>query len=355
MVPGTARRARNHVPTLLLALAVCACGRAPDRAPEATPNPAGSLAGRVTIDGSSTMLPLVNALAERFQQANPAVTVSSTASTTAAGLKELCDGQLDVAAASRPINAAEIAACRGRRVEFIELPVAFDSLTVVVNAKNTFVDCLTVAELKRMWEPAAGARINRWRDIRRTFPPDGLTLFGPGRSSGTFDYFTLAIVGEQGGSRSDYNHSDDNAVLADGVARDEGALGYFGYAFYQANRHRLKVVAIDAGQGCVVPSAATVMEESYRPLTRPVFLYVASAALTRTEVAAFARYAVWSENAGVVEASGYIPLPAVASLIAGKHLAARSTGSIFGGRGAVLGVTARTFVDEDRLKSALVR
>jgi phosphate transport system substrate-binding protein len=233
--------------------------------------------------------------------------------------------------------------------------MAFDSLSVVVNAKNSFVDCLTVAELKKIWEPAAEGRVTRWSDVRPGFPAQGFRLVGPGSASGTFDYFTLAVVGEQGRSRGDYTKSDDDTALAEAVMRDPSALGYFGYALYQAHSNRLKVVAIDGGEGCVAPSVATVAEESYRPLARPVFLYASTQAVARPEVAAFARFALSSDHTIVIQAAGYIPLPVVASLVAAKHLASNRTGSIFGGRGAVLGVAAETFTDEERVKNALVR
>jgi phosphate transport system substrate-binding protein len=317
---------------------------------------AGStLTGSVTMDGSATVLPVSRKMAEGFQHANPGVRVSVQSSGTGGGFRKFCAGEVDVTGASRPINAAETQACKAKGIEFIELPIAFDSLSVVVNARNTFVNCLRVSELKAVWQPAAEGKVTRWNQIRSDFPDQPLALFGPGKDSGTFDYFTLAVVGVESSSRNDYTKSEDDAVLVNGVAADPNALAYFGYAYYLANKDKLKVVAVDSGQGCVVPGPETVADNSYQPLSRPMFVYVSRSAAARPEAKAFARFCVDPAHASYVRDVGYVPLPPVTLLAAARRLDSGMTGSIFGGRGSVLGVTAETFQDEDRIQNVLVQ
>ena len=313
------------------------------------------LTGDVTVDGSSTVMPVSKVMAETFQQANQGVRVSVQESGTGGGFKKLCAGELDIAGASRPINDVEGHQCLTNRIEYMELPIAFDALSVVVNAANDFASCLTVDELRKMWAPAAAGQVKRWNQIRSSFPDKPITLFGPGTASGTFDYFTLAVVGTQRSSRMDYTKSEDDAVLVKGVEDDQNALGYFGYAYYLANKDKLKLVSIDSGKGCVVPSADTVADGTYQPLSRPIFIYVNRKAAARPEVNAFTRFYIAPESARYVHDVGYVPLPPVTLLSVAKRLDKSTTGSIFGGRGSVLGVTAETFQDEDKIKSALVR
>ena len=257
------------------------------------PVAAGPLTGHVTIDGSATVLPVSNAMAEAFRKDNPGVQVAVESSGTGGGFKKFCAGQIDISDASRPINAAESQQCKDNHVEFIELPVAFDPLSVVVNAKNSFVDCLTVDELTRVWEPAAQGKITRWNQIRSSFPNQPLALVGPGTASGTFDYFTLAVVGTESSSRTDYAKSDDDAVLVKGVAADANALGYFGYAYYLANKDTVKAVAVDNGHGSVAPSAKTVLDTSYQPLSRPLFIYLSKSAPLRARKPRRSRASTW--------------------------------------------------------------
>jgi phosphate transport system substrate-binding protein len=331
------------------------CHRANDD-PTSAARPADQTLGeRVTVGGSSTVLPIAQLLAGRFQKAHPGVGIDVTSSTTGDALAKLCAGQLDVAEASRPINAAEIGQCRAQAVAFVEMPIAFDSVIVVIHPSNMFAGCLTVSELKKIWEPAAEARVRQWSDVRTGFAARPLVLFGPGTSSGTYDYFTLAIVGMQGRSRADYTKGDDDTPLASAVAADPNALSYFGSAYYRANQNRLKTVAIDNGGGCVAPNLDTVLDETYQPLARPLFLYVNAARLDRAELLAFARFAMATEHRGPIQEIGYVPLPAVALLAAAKRVDMRLTGSLFAGRGAVVGVTAATFADEERVRNALVR
>jgi phosphate transport system substrate-binding protein len=209
----------------------------------------------ISIDGSSTVYPLSRAIAK--------------ASGTGGGFKKFCTGQLEIADASRPINSSESELCKAQHIEYIELPVAFDSLSVVVNAKNTFVECLSVKELRSMWEPAAEGKVCAWQQIRPSFPAKPLALFSPGKDSGTFDYFTLAIVGTEGQSRGDVVRSEDDLVIERGVAADPNAVRYFGYAYYQANSDKVKLVAVGNGHGCVASSVQTVADTTYQPLSRP--------------------------------------------------------------------------------------
>ena len=311
----------------------------------------------VSIDGSSTVYPLSKAIAEAFGKANPAVQFKIAFSGTGGGFKKLCAGQLDIAGASRPINSSESEQCHAQQIEYIELPVAFDSLSLVVNAKNTFVDCLSVNELRRMWEPAAEGKISTWQQIRPSFPSQPLALFSPGKDSGTFDYFTLALVGTEGKSRGDVAMSEDDMVIERGVAANPNAIGYFGYAYYQANREKVKLVAVDNGHGCVAPSPQTVADATYQPLSRPLFIYVNAAAAVRPEIEAFTRLYLSPDSAQYVTKVGYVPLPAAALAVQTTRFEKGVKGSAFGGRGSVLGINLNWFnVDEEeKIKAQLVQ
>ncbi len=318
----------------------------------------GSLSGRVTIDGSTTVFPLSKAMAEAFRESNPAVQFAIEFSGTGGGFKKFCAGQLDIADASRPIKLDESEQCRANHIEYIEVPVAFDSLAVVVNAKNTFVDCLTVNELKGMWQPAAEGKTSQWKQIRPSFPAQPLTLFGPGKDSGTFDYFTLAIVGTEASSRGDYSKSEDDMVIEHGVAAEPNSLGYFGYAYYKAHSDQLKIVAVDNGHGCIFPSAQALADGSYQPLSRPLFVYVRQAAAARPEVKAFIGFYLLPTSAKYVTNVGYVPLPIAALIAQASRFEKGVTGSVFGGHGSVIGVALDTFDDEkerDRIRSLLVQ
>jgi phosphate transport system substrate-binding protein len=339
---------------LVLAVAATLAACNSERAPSAA---GGSLSGRVTVDGSSTVFPLSKAMAEAFRDANPTVQFAIDFSGTGGGFKKFCAGQLDIADASRPIKAAESEQCKAQHIEYIEVPVAFDSLSVVVNAKNTFVDCLTVKELKAMWEPGAEGKVNKWQQIRASFPAQPLALFGPGKDSGTFDYFTLAVVGTESSGRDDYTKSEDDTVIERGVAADPNALGYFGYAYYQANKDQVKLVAVDNGHGCILPSAQTVADATYQPLSRPLFVYVNVAAAARPEVKAFIRFYLSPVSTKYVARVGYVPLPTTALVAQASRFEKGVTGSALGGHGSVTGVGLYSF-DEDereRIRNALVR
>ena len=350
---------------LLLALS-CACSknpaaRAPEaidsngspesttRAPSAPAANSGALepasaAGPavIRIDGSSTVYPITEAAAEEFQkQSSAKVTIG--VSGTGGGFKKLCAGEIAIAGASRPIKATEEQACAASKVEYVELPVAYDGLAVVVNPKNTWAKSITVAELKKIWEPAAQQKVLTWNQVRGSWPNKPLHLFGPGVDSGTYDYFTKAVVGEEHKSRGDYTSSEDDNVLVQGVSRDEGGLGFFGLAYYEENSDKLKLVPVDDGDtnngpGPIAPSVESVSNGTYQPLSRPVFVYVAKSALSRPEVSAFLEFYL-DHGPGLVKEARYIPLPAKAYTLARTRLRAGKTGSLFAGKGSEVGVT----------------
>lgn len=316
-----------------------------------------SLAGKITIDGSSTVYPLNQAMSKAFSASNPQVQFAVDFSGTGGGFRKFCGGSLDIAAASRPIKSEEGAQCQKQGVDYIELPVAFDSLAVVANAKNSFVDCMTVGELKNVWAPDAEGKITEWKQIRAAFPAQPLVLFGPGKDSGTFDYFTFAIVGTEASSRGDYSKSEDDAVIEHGVEGEPNALGYFGYAYYLANRDKLKVIAVDNGHGCVSPNFSTVADGTYQPLTRPLFLYVNMKSAGRPEVSAFVGFYLSTDNTKYVSDVGYVPLPTRSLLAQMARFQKGVPGSALGGHGSVKGVALDAFDEEekkrDRERSAL--
>jgi len=265
------------------------------------------MSGEVVIDGSSTVFPISEAVAEEFQIANQGVRVSVGVSGTGGGFARFCNGETDVSNASRPIADDERELCAENGIEFTELPIAIDGLSVIANPGNEFVQCLTVEELERIWAP--GSTVDTWRDVRAEWPAEEMPLFGPGTDSGTFDYFTETIVGEGGASRTDFQASEDDNILVQGVAGDTYALGYLGYAYLVENRDRLKVVAVDGGNGCVEPNDETIDNGSYAPLSRPIFIYVKHQALQRPAVRAFMEFTL--RNApDIVPSTGYLALSA---------------------------------------------
>ena len=292
-----------------------------------------AIAQTVKIDGSSTVYPVTEAVAEEFQKSKKGtMKVTVGISGTGGGIKKFCRGEIDIANASRPILKSEIADCQKASINYYELPIAFDALTVVINPKNNFIKSLTVADLKRMWEPSAQGKVSTWDQVNAAFPKQPIKLFGAGADSGTFDYFTEAIVGKAKSSRGDYTASEDDNVLVQGVQRDIAALGYFGYAYYAENKDKLKAVPIVAKEGgpAVEPSEKSVLDGSYQPLSRPIFIYVHEQGYKRPEVREFVEYYL-KNGAKLAKEVKYVPLPASAYVLNAEHLKKGRLGSVFGG------------------------
>ena len=286
----------------------------------------------IKIDGSSTVFPIAEAVAEEFQiQKKGKVRVTVGIAGTGGGFKRFCRGETDISNASRPILKEEMEACAAAGIKYMELPVAFDALTVVVNPQNTWVKALTVADLKKMWEPSAQGRVTKWNQVRSEWPAQPLMLFGPGADSGTFDYFTEAVNGKAKASRGDYTASEDDNVLVQGVENNKNALGYFGYAYYIAHKDKMRAVPILNPKGKEVsPSIAAVNDGSYAPLSRPLFIYVRDTAAARADVKEFIQFYL-SDGAELAKEVGYVPLPAEAYKVALKHFSDRKLGTVFGG------------------------
>ncbi len=300
----------------------------------------GQLSGLVRVDGSSTVYPLTEAVAEEFMKQYPGVQVTVGISGTGGGFSRFLRKETDINNASRPIRPVEDSLARQNGLQYIELPVAYDGLAVVVHPQNDWVECLTVEELRRMWEP--GSQITRWNQVRPSFPDRPLNLYGAGTDSGTYDYFTAAIVGQEHASRADFTASEDDNVLVQGVSGDPNALGFIPLAYYEENMDKLKVVAIDDGnpnngEGCILPSAETVNNGTYQPLSRPIFIYVNAERANDPTVAAFVEF--YLQQAAVLAPEvGYVPLAAEAYTLALERFQKRLTGSIFGGKGSQVGV-----------------
>jgi phosphate transport system substrate-binding protein len=296
--------------------------------------PAARAADVIKIDGSSTVYPITEAVAEEFgSQSGGKTRITVGISGTGGGFKKFARGETDIQNASRPILDKEMADAKANGIEYIELPVAFDALTVVVNPNNTWVDHLTVDELKKMWEPAGQGKVMKWSEIRAGWPDVPLKLYGPGADSGTFDYFTEAAVGKSKSSRGDYTASEDDNVLVQGVSTDKNALGYFGYAYYAENKDKLKAVPIvDPKTGkAVPPSEETVMDASYNPLARPVFIYVSTRSLQKPEVRKFVEFYL-ANAADLARDVKYIPLPDDAYEKAAARLKEGKSGTAYGGK-----------------------
>jgi len=293
------KRTWMAVAVALLGLAAVACNTQPAGDGE------GSLSGAIQIDGSSTVFPVTEAIAEEFRAEQPGVNVTVGQSGTGGGFEKFCNAETDISDASRPIADDEIEACDAEGIEYVELEVAIDGLSVLVNPANDFAECMTVDELKRAWEP--DSEVTTWRDIRSEWPDEQIEFYGAGADSGTFDYFTDEIVGEEGAIRSDYTGSEDDNILVQGVAGEENALGFFGYAYYVQNTDKLKTVGVDGGDGCVAPTDETIEDGSYSPLSRPIFIYPRVDALARPEVRAFVEFYLDTVN-DILGDVGYIPL-----------------------------------------------
>ena len=322
---------RTFLSTIILSAAItaAACGGS-------EPASGGAQASQViSADGSSTVFPITEAVAEEFQKANTGTRVTVGSSGTGGGFQKFCRNETDISNASRPIVDKEVEACRSASIEYIELPVAYDGLAIVVNPKNTWVTSMTVAELKTLWEPAAQGKVTRWNQIRPEWPDQEIRLFGAGVDSGTFDYFTEAIVGKTDASRGDYTSSEDDNVIVQGVSGDPNALGFFGYSYYEQNQDKLKLVAVDDGDasngaGPIAPTPETVANGTYRPLSRPVFIYVKLKALDRPEVQNFVQFYL-DKGQALVREVGYVPMNSRELEMVRGRFAARKTGTMFTG------------------------
>lgn len=263
------------------------------------------VSGPVLIDGSSTVEPLSSAAAELYQGENPEVNVTVGTSGTGGGFQKFCNGETDISNASRPISDTERQQCEANGIAFQELQVANDALTVVVNPANTWANCLSVEQLRAMWAP--DSQVTTWNQVDPSFPAEPLQLFGAGADSGTFDYFTDEIVGEEGASRTDYSPSENDNVTVQGVTGSPGALGYFGFSYFEENQQQLKALQIDGGNGCVAPSAQTVQDGSYTPLGRPLFIYASDAGLAKPQVVSFLEFYL-QRNDEIVQAAQFVPM-----------------------------------------------
>ncbi len=281
----------------------------------AAPSAFSQSGSTIMVDGSSTVFPISEVMAEEFMAESRGTQVTVGVSGTGGGFRKFCNDELDITGASRPIRSSEAETCAAAGIEYMEVPIAFDALTVVINPANTWATEMTVEQLKMLWEPAAEGRITRWNQIDPSWPNEPISLYGPGTDSGTFDYFTEEIVGEAASSRADFTASEDDNILVLGVARNRGALGYFGYAYYEENRDTLKAVAVNG----VLPSEATLLDGTYTPLSRPIFFYVKKSSFeSNPQVRAFVEFML--ENAGeLVPETGYVALPPAryASILAG--------------------------------------
>ncbi|MCX8087519.1 MAG: PstS family phosphate ABC transporter substrate-binding protein [Rhodocyclaceae bacterium] len=285
----------------------------------------------IKIDGSSTVYPITEAVAEEFQKAKKnAIRVTVGISGTGGGFKKFCRGETDISNASRPITKKEMEDCAQAGIKYIEMPIAFDALTVVIHPSNTWATNLKPEQLKMMWEPAAQGKINNWKQIDPSFPDMPLKLYGPGADSGTFEYFTEAAVGKARASRGDYTASEDDNVLVQGVSRDKGGLGYFGFAYYFENKDKLKAVNIWNGKAYIEPSAANVENGTYTPLARPIFIYVNAKSLEKPEVKEFVKYYM-EHGAKLTREVKYVPLPASVYKANLEHMEKLKTGTVFGG------------------------
>lgn len=306
---AASRRTRLFAGAIVLLLATVAAPTHGTTAQDATPTGQvdfAALNGDIVADGSSTVWPMTDEAALLFMERAEGVEVTVGLSGTGGGFRKFCEGETDIQNASRPINAEELEACRQAGNSYYVFEVAYDGVTVVVHPDNDFASCLTVDQLRRLWQPDDPAKT--WRDLDPAWPDEEIELYGPGPDSGTFDFFTGAIVGEEGASRTDYVPSENDLDLVEGVATDDEGLGYFGFAYFDGARERLKPIAIDAGAGCVLPSAQTIGDGTYRPLSRPLFVYVNAARLARAEVAAFMRFYLANAQALAID-TGYIASP----------------------------------------------
>jgi len=305
----------------------------------------------IQLDGSSTVFPISEAVAEEFQKANPGTRVTVGISGTGGGFQKFCRGETDISDASRPIRPTEIETCKKAGIEYIELPIAYDGLAVVVNPKNTWATSVTVAELKTLWSPDAQGNVLRWNQVRSSWPNREVRLFGAGVDSGTYDYFTEAVVGKEGASRGDFTSSEDDNVLVQGIGSDELALGFLPFAYVEQNHDKLKLVPVDDGKaengsGPLAPSAETVRNGTYQPLSRPLFIYVAKKAAERPEVQKFVD--AYFGASALIREVGYVELTPQIYDLAKKHFAERKVGTAFGAGGSQVGLTLEQLLTREQ-------
>jgi phosphate transport system substrate-binding protein len=316
----------------LIALIMMSCGGSGNKTEQASDS-SSAQGGSVQVDGSSTVYPITEAIAEEFQKINKEVKVTAGESGTGGGMKKFARKEIDIADASRPISAKEDSLCKAAGIEYYELPIAYDGLVVVINPQNTWLTSLTIKELKKIWEPEAQGKITKWNQIRKEWPDLEIHLYGAGTASGTFDYFTEAIVGKAKSCRGDYTGSEDDNVLVQGVSSDKLAMGFFGIHYYNENKDKLKIVAIDDekdenGKGPIIPSEETVKNATYQPLSRPLFIYVSKEAANRPEITSFVNY--YLDNAStVVPETGYITLDKDIYALIKKRFESKISGSLF--------------------------
>jgi phosphate transport system substrate-binding protein len=330
----------------LLALAGMSCGGGQSQSGQQAAAPT-----IIQIDGSSTVFPITEAVAEEFQKAHPNVRVTVGISGTGGGFQKFCRGETHISDASRPISKTEIEACQKANIEYIELPVAYDGLAVVVNPKNGWASNITVAELKTMWAPDAQGKITRWNQVRPSWPNREIHLFGAGVDSGTYDYFTEATVGKQGASRGDFTSSEDDNVLVQGISGDELALGFMGLAYVEANKGKLKLVPVDDGKkdngdGPIAPSIETVRNATYQPLSRPLFIYVSKKEAERPEIQQFVQAYLGATN--LMREVGYVELTPEIYALAKTHFAERRVGSAFASGGSQVGLTLEQLLAREK-------
>ncbi len=333
----------------LASVVMAACGGGPGSQGEQGGTGSPTL---IRIDGSSTVYPISEAVAEEFQRATQGrANVTVGVSGTGGGFQKFCGVETDISDASRPIRPTEIEACKKAGVEYIELPVAYDGLAVVVNPKNAWASTITVEELRRLWAPDAQGTVMRWNQVRSSWPNREIRLFGAGVDSGTYDYFTEAIVGKEGASRGDFTSSEDDNVLVQGIANDELALGFLPLAYVQQNKDRLKIVPLedgkaDNGNGPIVPSEQTVRDGTYQPLSRPLFIYVARKSADRPEVQQFVDSYFASPE--LIREVGYVELTPQIYELARKHFADRKVGTAFGEGGSQVGMTLEALLAREK-------
>ena len=326
--------------------AACGGGNAPSES-------AGGeqLSGTIRVDGSSTVFPISEAVAEEFQRAHPNVRPTVGISGTGGGFQKFCRGETDISDASRPIRAAEMDACKMAGIDYIEIPIAYDGLAIVVNPKNTWAASMTTAELKPLWQPEAQGKVTRWNQVRPSWPDREIRLFGAGVDSGTFDYFTEAINGKEKASRGDFTSSEDDNVIVQGVSGDEAALGYLPLAYVEQNRSAMKLVPVDDGKddngtGPISPSAETVRNGTYQPLSRPLFIYVSRKAADRPEVQRFVESYFTSNE--LLREVGYVELTPELYKLAQGHFAERKVGTAFGSGGSQVGMTLEKLLAREK-------